>query len=120
VRLVVVVAMLVGFGLSGGSVCPVGAAVPMAMGAGPGAAMAHHAEAHGVATVDEVTPLPDRDGGVIATCLMLLVAIVAAAATAAVQRGFRLLLQPFRSTGVVPWTVELRPPSLAELCLLRT
>ncbi|NBH03469.1 hypothetical protein [Amycolatopsis sp. SID8362] len=123
-RLVVVVALLVGFALSGGPVCPLGGDMPMAMGESAAAAMVHrddrHPAAHDVAVADEVAPVPQRDGGVIATCLMLLVAVVATVTAVAARRGFRLPIQASRLTEVVPRLAGPRPPSLAELCLLRT
>jgi hypothetical protein len=129
-RFVAVLAVLAGLALAVGLQCTDGtAAMPMDMA---GAAVecgspSMVAEQAGHHVVDPCLPADasgasgfDGLGGVLATCLAFIIAVVAAA----------VLLRPLRASGVfkalqlvrVSVFTALRPraPSLAELCLLRT
>ena len=77
--------------------------------------------AAGPAHVFEATmPMHSRDGGVLASCLLALVAIVVAVAATGGPRESRSTSRPLRRARVVPRGRVPRPPTLAELCLLRT
>ncbi|MFI7676315.1 hypothetical protein [Actinophytocola sp. NPDC049390] len=149
-RLVAVLAVLAGLAVAVGLQCTDGMAMPMAHGATSAGASApcgsqadmtaSHPEASGMpadtgqlaaacpvlgaavalANADEGSSRSGGLGGVLATCLAFILAVVAAMAVLRPShfRGVVRMLRPAR----VAVTRALRPqaPSLAELCLLRT
>lgn len=146
-RLVVVLAVLAGLGLAVGLQCTDGMAMSMAHGAtsastgmgcgSPVAMTAGHvgepvtpagagqlssacAAAGAVALADEDAPGSRGLGGVLATCLAFLVAVMAA--VAALRPGhLRSVVRILRTArAVVNRAFRPRALSLAELCLLRT
>jgi hypothetical protein len=142
-RLVVVVAVLAGLGLAVGLQCTGGMAMPMAQGASSADVVMSCGSLKPAASSDHDVPgnmghrgttcaMPAAFagngsmgshglGGVIATCLVFFLAVVAAVATLLRPGGFATISRMPRSVPVAAIRdVRPRALSLAELCLLRT